>query len=283
MKRVIIWQALLAASLGTSTIFANEARIRLPERATVKGPRIFLGNIARIDATSPALTKRLDTVLVGLSPLPGSFRTLQRGEVAQALTLAGFAPGEFELSGAAAVELKRASQRVSDQAVSAALRGALSERLGIPAGQLTLTSLRFIDQPEVGGGAVGLQVDELSRASLNSPINARILVSLDGVPSVHLAVELVASLRSSIQATATTRTRRPRRLVRSGQPVQIALEGPGMRISATGKARASGGLGDEVAVENVISGNIIRCVVTGEGQVLVQWSPISGLKEVSIQ
>ena len=279
-------QLLLVGCLGSSLALASDVRVSLPERASVNGPRILLGDIARIDSPNPELTKRLTNVLVGLAPLPGASRTLARGEIVQALALAGFAPGEVTFGGAGSVELHRTSQRIADQRVSALLRTELGARLNIPANDIALASLRFVDPPQVGGGAIELRVHDLAPVALNTPLRATILVSLDGVPSMQLEAEVVASLRSSLPAsTPVSNRRRPRkaRLVRSGQPVQIALEGPGMRISAVGKARGSGGLGDEVAVENVISGTVIRCVITGNGQVQVQWSPVSGLREVSVQ
>lgn len=51
----------------------------------------------------------------------------------------------------------------------------------------------------------------------------------------------------------------------------IELEGRGLRITATGRARSSGALGDEIPVENSASGVVVIGVVKSEGRVSVRW------------
>jgi flagella basal body P-ring formation protein FlgA len=58
-------------------------------------------------------------------------------------------------------------------------------------------------------------------------------------------------------------------LVERGDPVTIFLESPRIRIMTMGEAQQAGREGDVIRVKNVRSGQMIRCIVTGERVVRV--------------
>ena len=128
-----------------------------------------------------------------------------------------------------------------------------------------------------------MDAEFLEPPRLERVLRSRILVLVDGVPSAQVEAELEAVRRSSDEqlVVASQRQRRSRdRVVKSGQQVVLELQGPGLQITAVGRAKKSGRVGDEIPVENLISGIVVRGVVKSEGRVQVYWSPVTGLAGV---
>jgi flagella basal body P-ring formation protein FlgA len=60
-------------------------------------------------------------------------------------------------------------------------------------------------------------------------------------------------------------------LVRRGDPVMMQLQGDKFVIHANGRAMASGGAGERIAVENLSSKRVVHGTVTGDGRVTVEF------------
>ncbi len=60
-------------------------------------------------------------------------------------------------------------------------------------------------------------------------------------------------------------------LVRRGDPVMMQLKSANFVIRASGRAMASGGAGERIAVENLSSRRIVQGTVTGDGRVTVEF------------
>ena len=56
-------------------------------------------------------------------------------------------------------------------------------------------------------------------------------------------------------------------LVAKGATVTMIFSGPGISITAIGRAMSEGGLGETVVVQNPVSFRQVSCVVTGPGEV----------------
>lgn len=261
---------------------APKATVTLAESATVAGPRVTLGALTRIDAADPNLSKQLDDVLVGLAPLPGQSRFVERGEIEEALGVAGIAPWDVALVGAPRIEITRIAQVVSEAQLTRAARRALARELAIPESELSFRRLQFSTTPLVGGGALDIDAEFVDEPRLGIPLRATIVVLVGGVPAaqVNAELEVVRSAPEVPPPRREARRRRKERVIRSGEQVTIALEGPGLQITAVGRARNSGALGEEITVENVISGIVVRGIVMGEGRVQIHWSPVTGLQGV---
>jgi hypothetical protein len=291
--------AIAAAVVGSSSsslahesvAYASESAIvTLSDRVTVANPRVLLGAIARIDASDPSVAESLDSVLVGLAPLPGRRRIVERGEVEQALALAGYAPWDVRIQGAERIEIERSVQRISEAQLARAIRQRLATELGLPESEIGFRRLEFGRVDEVGGGALDLRPVFESEPRLNAPLRASVHIVVADVPAARVdgVVEVVRRTEQAFREeqqpaprTASARgSRSKQRLVRSGQPVTLELRGPGLLITAQGKARRTGGLGDEIPVENVISGVVVRGTILGAGRVQVHWSPVTGLPDV---
>jgi len=258
----------------------SKAVVTLVERANVDGPRLLLGLIGRIDASDPAMVSALNDVLVGLSPAPGQSRLLDRAEVESALSLAGFAPWDVELAGASGVMLARTAQLIPTAKLNRALRRAFSRELGVPDQELSFHDLILGDVPRVGGGATEIEAELLGEPALDVRTRARLLVVVGGVPAARIEAEVTASrvavAAARMRTSGASRARRER-LVRRGQHVVVQLDGPSLRITTSGRAKASGARGEEIAVENTDSGIVMRAIVESEGLVRVPWSHISGV------
>jgi flagellar basal body P-ring formation protein FlgA len=60
-------------------------------------------------------------------------------------------------------------------------------------------------------------------------------------------------------------------VIRSGDPVKISAESGTMQIVISGEAKASGRIGDRIAVKNIQSGTMLQAIVIGEGLVKISF------------
>jgi flagellar basal body P-ring formation protein FlgA len=60
-------------------------------------------------------------------------------------------------------------------------------------------------------------------------------------------------------------------VIRTGDPVKISAESGTMKIVVSGEARASGKIGDRIAVKNVQSGSMLQAIVVSEGLVRISF------------
>jgi hypothetical protein len=270
-----------ALLLAVSTAIAargERAAVILPEEAPVDGPRLVLGAVAEVLAEDEGVAERLRSVSLGYAPPPGGERRLGRAEVVEALGLSGFSPKEFVLQGAATTRLVRLSQVVSEATLKAAIARALQPRFG--ARLETLPPVRFSEEARVGRGEVEVVAAPPETLTPELPRTMNLLVFVEGLPAKQLVAEIDLPSASGDRSGAPSPAAGPKaRLVRRGQQVSLEVEGRGILITTRGRAHSSGALGDEVQVENLISGVMVRGVVQGEARVRVVMGAIEGRRQ----
>ncbi|HSR50118.1 MAG TPA: flagellar basal body P-ring formation chaperone FlgA [Acidobacteriota bacterium] len=137
-----------------------------------------------------------------------------------------------------------------------------------------------------------LQRSQWVRASLS--LERPVVVALRDLPSGHRITAADVGLEqrqmqrsgdyfSDLQAVVGTVTRRfspagqplsgrflhRPDLVRHGDIVTLLARGPSFLISTTGRAKGSGSMGEQIAVENLHSKKVVRAVITGSKEVQV--------------
>ena len=138
---------------------------------------------------------------------------------------------------------------------------------GTPEGRLTLTATAHIlTQVAVTTEAIGRN-KTITRSQIaleERPISpGDPLIILDPARAVGRMTTRALSLGTPL----TTRLLTTPALVRRGDGVRIQYTVGGLTISATGIAKASGGMGDFIQVKNSRSGKGITCRITGERRV----------------
>jgi len=206
--------------------------VELRAEAWVDGQTVLLGEIAQLEGDSE-LTAALAAVNVGTAPLAGTSRRLTVGQIEVRLRQAGINPRDLEFAGADAVVIYRgAAQPVVEEAEGHPVVVAARDiaRLQI----ISADDLEISYQARAGiSGSSSNPADFVGkRATRNFP--AGVALTLAGVETPPL--------------------------IERGAAVTLVSEVGGVRATAPGIARAAGGLGEVIPVENVVS----RQVVFGE-------------------
>ena len=93
---------LLMLGLTLSPLHAGTTRaqpsLTLPEQVEVDGDEVALGQMAVITGADAALTRQLQGVIVGRTPLPGNSRTVSRDYIALRIRQSGVDPSAILMS-----------------------------------------------------------------------------------------------------------------------------------------------------------------------------------------
>ncbi len=230
LKRLaVLWLCILLLPAPVIAETHSRGLIELHGEAWVDGRTVSLGDIARLEGEAE-LVMALAQVNVGSAPSPGSSRRLTVGQIEVRLRQAGIDPRDVEFTGAPEVIIYRGEAAPADQK-EAGLPVVVAAR-DIP--RLHIISrddLEIRYEPRPGAAWNSGDVDEFigKRATRHFAMGAILTLSGVEVPP----------------------------LVERGSAVLIVTEVGGVRVSAPGIARAAGGLGDIIPVENTTSKQVV--------------------------
>ncbi len=104
--------------------------LQLPEKATVVGPQISLGEIAEVIAQNGATAERLRRLTLGRAAPAGMTVKLTLGYLKIALRREGYSLGDFAFSGAQTVEALTQSQAFDPSGLSAQVKAFIVDQTG---------------------------------------------------------------------------------------------------------------------------------------------------------
>lgn len=111
MKKLLSYGCMCLLGIAAQRGFAAQTIIlRLPERATVVGPEISLGEIAEVIADNKAVADRLRRLTLGKAPPAGDKVKMSLGYLKVALRREGYTLQDFSFGGAETVEVLTQSQ-----------------------------------------------------------------------------------------------------------------------------------------------------------------------------
>jgi flagella basal body P-ring formation protein FlgA len=143
---------------GVSNSWAQQSPvlILLPKFATTVGPRIFLGEIAKIKGKNTTLVERIRGLEIGKAAFQGKHRLVSRQQVEEVLNQMGFLGGQFQVVGTQTQVLTK-SQRFSPDQILPQLRKFVLSKTGIASNNLKV-SLPYPEKSiSVPYGTIGVQ------------------------------------------------------------------------------------------------------------------------------
>ncbi|HHT74283.1 MAG TPA: flagellar basal body P-ring formation protein FlgA [Firmicutes bacterium] len=230
-KRLVVL-CLCVLLLPARVAAQHQGVIHLQAEAWVEGQTVLLGHIASFEGDAE-LTEALVEVNVGSAPLPGTSRRLTVGQIEVRLRQAGINPRDVEITGAAEVMVYRGAAQpspehgVHEEGYPVVVAAREISRLQIIAA--SDLEIRYESRPGAAWNSGELEDFVGKRATRHFPSGAVLTLTGVEVPP----------------------------LIERGTPVVIVSEVGGIKVSAPGVARAAGGLGEIIPVENTISKQVV--------------------------
>ena len=294
-----VWLLLVAAifQIGFSnhSAAADVVSITLLEAVEIDGPSIYLGQIARIDGRDLQLIQQLNEVAVGKAPLPSRSRVVETEYIKLRLRQNGFDVAALNLNGSRHVKITRSyievgkaeiEKIISDYLYHEALKGQPS---------VNVKAVRVPDRLILPQGRITYQVIPPKHTNFLGKMPLSIQFHVDGkhklidendveFKKIDLA-QLPANVITDPQDVIGKRTRQTIGLkavlhtdlielppiIKRGDVVVIVVESKGLRITARGKAKRRGRLGERIPVENLDSKKIIYAQVVDSHTVKLEY------------
>lgn len=238
MKLIRLVLAILCVPVWSQTV-------TIPAEVTVAHDQFKLGDIATISGDDDQLA----SIVLGMSPRPGLHRSFTRGQVLTKLRQFGFTNRHVTLEMPDTIVITRASQPVSADSIIAAAKERLRASCPDTADDMTLLSSP-IPKP-VEPGTITFEADPVvgrSGTQYTVTVRARQAGVTRGTYRVAFRLE---------------RAKLPN-AVKSGDPITVTVDGPGIQVSVVGEARSAGAVGDTISVYIPATKKTMKAVVTSE-------------------
>lgn len=228
IKKAVL--AVLFLCLIPAQVFA-QAVVTLMEEAWVDTAAVLLGQIADIEG-DPEVIEVLAQVDLGTAPIAGASRRLTIGQIEVRLRRAGINPRDLEFAGASEVLVFRGVSEVPKVEAEAGGYPVVVAARDIPRLHIITVDdleVRYEDRPGVQWNAGSIE-EFIGKRAVRSFSSGTILTPA--------GVEVPP-------------------LIERGSAVTIISKTGSIQVSAPGIARASGGLGEVIPVENTTSRQIV--------------------------
>jgi flagella basal body P-ring formation protein FlgA len=207
MKRIVIFlTVILAAAIFSSPALAQQTvTVIIPAENTVAGDRILLGDIASVQAASPAgqeLAEALRRIDLGPAPAAGEQIILRQAQIEQRLTASRLNLNEAKWSLPPELRITGSGQVLSEASLKMALEKYLSETEPYMNGEYSLLTAHFGRLPTLPPGRVTYRF--VPQASSNPAyLSGNFFFSVDGREAARARV--TAQIELSTRAVVAAR------------------------------------------------------------------------------
>lgn len=320
-KSLALAVLILLTGLMDSPGAAQLTAIKVLEAVEVKGPKIYLGEIARINGDDRQLVEALNEVVVAKAPLPSRMRVIETQFIELRLRQNGFDVATLDICGSPKTNVTRSYTEIgkkeieeilSDFLYTNALKGnsgarikALSvpDRIILPKGHITYRVSPPQNTQYVGLIPLYLEFSVDGEVQKKVHTNATIEMMVEVVVAKKLLqkhkpiteddvvlhkmdlADLPGNVIMDLEAVLGKRTRRAigsntvlradllelPPIIQRGDIVVVVAESNGLRITALGKAKRKGRLGERIPVENFDSKKILHAEVVDSRTVKIEF------------
>lgn len=212
------------------------------------GPQILLGEIAVLHVEDETLREELCLVEVGSTPLPGSSRKINLGQVRVRMRARKIDPGKFIFAGASEVTVAAAATRIAPSDLEAAAIDAVCASTGHV---LSLSNFRVArnDAPQgllVPPGEVRLEAQVAPTGADMAFVRVRVGAVVDGMEARSVLVWLEITAPPVVKQLGT---------------VTLVVETGDVRISVPAVALQDGRPGQRIRVRNAVTGIVVQARV----------------------
>ncbi|MDI9440564.1 MAG: flagellar basal body P-ring formation protein FlgA [Firmicutes bacterium] len=230
---LVLFSLLILITPASAADNGEKVILTLPATASVEGRSLILGEIAEISGP-PELAAQVAAVNAGAAPSAGSSRLLTKGQIEVRLRQARLDLNLVEIQGADSVTVYGAVKTAPGQ----------TNANGLDGGTEVVVAARDLPRGHVIS-AEDLALESKQSRTASAVYNVEELIGLRTTRYVRSGSEITHSAVEVVPA------------VERGDTVQIIVRTEGIAVSAPGTARAAGGLGEIIPVENTLSRKVV--------------------------
>ena len=146
---------ILLASTGA---MAQVANIRVAGQTSVTTGSMTIGDIASVECSDSSMAETLKAVRLGLSPMPGSWRELERDVILNQLMRNGFSKRQIKLLSPKFIKVYRKSQNVTQPVLEAKLRDFIAANAPWTSDEMEVTEISRINDVMIPQGDLFIDV-----------------------------------------------------------------------------------------------------------------------------
>lgn len=154
--------------------------VRIGSMTSVRGPAITLGDIGDVEGADAAMASALEALHLGVSPMPGSWRELERELILSQLVRNGFGPRRVRLVCPKTVRIYRESMTVSQEALEDRLRDYIAANSPWGPGEAQIKSISRIGDVVVPAGELTISVFPRGNVNYLGPVPFVVELAVDG-------------------------------------------------------------------------------------------------------
>lgn len=271
---------LILGAISSIGLASEQPMIELREFAEVTTKDIFLKDVAKVVASG--MEEELEAINLGLAPLEGSSRRLSLGQIEVRMRQAGFNPRDFAMEGAKEVWVTTTTVSVPEPHENPELKqeSEVSMADDKPESSQGSSSSQYLDNNNNNTYQVVVPTRNIGRHELIDEADL-VIEEREGrtIPSNLASIDYLRGKRATrllvagYQITESGAEIPP--VIDRGDTVMIIASSGAVQVSVKGEARAAGGLGEVIPVENSSSNQVVYGTIVNSEIVQVE---IGGLR-----
>lgn len=177
--------------------------VRLADHASVRAAAITIGEIGVVEGAGEELGRCLRAVRLGVSPMPGSWREMERDLIRSQLLQGGYGPEQVRLVCPPVVRIYRESQTVSQATLESRLRDYVAANAPWSPDELDVTDVSRVGDAVVPAGELEIRVRTRGSADYLGPTPFVVELLVDGRQARQLMMQARLSVfRDAVVAAA---------------------------------------------------------------------------------
>jgi flagella basal body P-ring formation protein FlgA len=193
--------ALAAVPLPPVDVSAT-AVVKVEQQTSVKGDSFTLGEISEVESSDSALARDLMNLKIAISPMPGSYRELEKQVIVSQLLSNGFSLSRVRLICPETVLIYRASQTVGQELLEARLREFIEVNSPWLPGELEISDVSYISDIPLPAGELNLVIRPKGSAAYIGPTPFTVELFVDGKPAKSLVLQAMIKVYREVVVAA---------------------------------------------------------------------------------
>lgn len=150
------------------------------EMIEIDSPRIRMGQIVAIDATTPEMADRLARIEIGRAPLAGQTRGISREYILLRLRQSGIDPSTLDLRLPTKIRVRRSAVRITREEMEMMVRDHLMATVSSDEAQINITAVRIKDDVLLPKGEIHHEVQRQHQSAPSRMLPVSIVFKVDG-------------------------------------------------------------------------------------------------------
>jgi flagella basal body P-ring formation protein FlgA len=193
-----------AALLAAAVEAAGPIRVQVHDESEVSADQILLGAIAGIDGADAEGVRKLESVNLGRSPLPGKTRALDAATILSRLRQSGVDPERIDLQVPSEVLVSRGAVTVEREQIEQIVRRFIQQQAaGTAAGTLAIKDIRVSEAVVLPKGPFSAHVSAPRQGELAGQVPLQVIFNAG--PDCERRVWVTASLERRVNVVVARR------------------------------------------------------------------------------